>query len=450
MNIVAFINNRYLGISVIIYLMLLSSVDHNYFAIYSFNLFIVLSYYLFINATIFNSEKWYTQNRLLRLIFIYGLFSVIAYNSISYIYNNNFWVFSEADAIVYHNESIRLATQTPLLGIIEFLKHYSYEDLGMVLVVSTIYRVFESNLLINGLFLILSVFTGLGIFKIGLELMPKRYAFTCAFIFSTSSAFQWYSSSGLKESLMIFFITYGFLQYYRLMKYRRNRHLVLMALSLIPLMLFRPAILFLILGSILIGNLMKQKRTKMNIIIITIFFLGLSITSPYLAAIYDTFLGGGMSSVIYSKQVAGMVIGSVQFTYLVNILAALIGPLPTLIPNTKTVLSFFAPGLIYKTLLSIPFLLGVYYIFKKKISLYYPIAIFTLLQMFSLVLIMEGLELRKSITHFPFIYLIAFGYIGLYSGPNQLNRARVIWFKSFLSVSFLAIILIISVWNFRF
>lgn len=159
-------------------------------------------------------------------------------------------------------------------------------------------------------------------------------------------------------------------------------------------------------------------------------------------------MGGDIDQMIAGKESEGMIKGGVIFTYLVNTIAGLIGPFPTLLPNEKTLLSFYAPGLIYKIFISIPFLFGIVYVFIKKKFIYYPIALFVLLEMSSIVFILEALELRKSLPHFPFIYLISFGFISSYAS-GEINKKRRKSIITIFNFSFIIIFFLILYWNYR-
>jgi hypothetical protein len=449
MSLINLINMRYLAISAMIYVVLSIQVDYEMYPLYIFNMFTVMLYYSVLQSQLFKPDNYYTIGRLIRIILSYSLLYIVTYNIISYEYNQNYFVFSEIDAVRYHIESFQMSSRSIINGINIFLSRYTYEDLGVVLVISMLYKIYASNLIVNLLYFALSLLSSVGLFNIGKQLMPGKYAFLASLSFSISSYFLWFNTSGLKESIMIFLVIYSFMQYYRFLQYRKNSHLLFMALFLAPLMLFRPAVLFLILGAVLMGSLMNHRRTKTNIFSIIILLMVLSIGSTYVSALYDKFFGGGFAYMIYTKEVTGMVIRSLSFTYFVNIMAGLIGPLPTLSPTIKPVLSFYAPGLIYKTLISIPFLFGVYQIFNRKIVSYYPIAAFVVLEILSLIFILEGLELRKSLIHFPFIYLIAFGYIGFNTDTRRLNISSMKRFKNVLNLSFLGVFILMLFWNFR-
>ena len=151
---------------------------------------------------------------------------------------------------------------------------------------------------------------------------------------------------------------------------------------------------------------------------------------------------------IYAKESEGMIIGSLSFTYAVNILAQIIGPLPTLISAEKISLTFFASGLIYRVLLAFPFWLGIRYIFKTKSYKIYPLVIFVLMEMMALALLLEGLELRKALPHIPIVFIIAFWFLDKYDNKIIVFK-RSKQFKLFFKFSMFLLAMIILFWNFK-
>lgn len=419
--------------------------------IYALNLFTVLLYFFVLHGQFFQPQDRYTKNRLLWIVFFYGLFYIVAYNFISWLHTDNFFVFSDIDARFYDWEAIKMAVRPFREGIYyAIFLNRDFSDLGAPLVISTVYRVVASNLAVNVFYLLLALFSAAGMFRLGRMLMSSRYAYLATLAFSTSSFFCWFNSSGLKESFIIFLVIYSFLQYYYFLWRRKVKHLVFMTLFLLPLLLFRPAIMFLVIVSAIAGNVLNRRLTASKLVLVIIFLGLLVYFSTDINHVITRFAGGGMSGIIYRNEAAGMVKGSVVFTYLVNFMAGWIGPLPTLSPNYKTLLSFFAPGLIYKNLISIPFILGIYYFFRRGYASFYPIILFAVFELSSLMFIMEGLELRKSLPHFPFIFLIAFGFIDYFSHKESFTRhqRKTLW--RIMQVSFYVIFVLIFTWNFRY
>ncbi|MES2590515.1 MAG: hypothetical protein V4608_01435 [Bacteroidota bacterium] len=178
--------------------------------------------------------------------------------------------------------------------------------------------------------------------------------------------------------------------------------------------------------------------------VILVFFL-----YSYIGMVSEKYLLGGTEEMLAIKEATGMVKqGSVQFTYAVNILASLIGPLPTILP-TKPVLSLFSIGLIYRVLISTAFWFGIYYTIKNKTVLMYPLFLFIFMEMLSLTFILEGLELRKSLPHIPFVFIFSFWFLDYYDKKiitHKRTRHRI---KNVWQISSVLFFMIIMYWNYR-
>ena len=399
-------------------------------------------------------SKWtgfYSEENLLMRVFIYSFLVVTVYNYISYSYNNNFYVFSVADAVTYYQKGSEMASMPFTKSINFFLSFRGIDDLGMPLLSSMLYKICDSILFLNLFNIIFGIISSFCIYRISSHFMRNQYAFLCSFAYSISSFVLWFHSSGLKESFMCMIIVLFYDRFYLYLKEKHIAQLAYASILLISLLLFRPAIIFFCLGSIILSFILqKRKGMKSILAVIMIFILFISLY-PFLTPIYDKILrGGNYSQIIEGQESEGMVKGSLQFTFLVNLLAQLIGPLPTISPDTRTLLSFYFPGLIYKVLLSIFFWYGIFYLFKKKADLLYPLAFFAIFEMASLLLILEGLELRKSLPHFFVIYIIAFWFMDQYQSPDNFKNEKIRWvirssFYLFSGVSFFLIL----VWNLR-
>jgi len=440
------ISDIYFISSVLLYLIFVVQLKFSYGYLYVYSFLTLIIYYLIIRTQLFKDDNYYTQYLLSCIIFSVGFLGILANNMLSYQYNDNFFVFSEVDAGTYHEESLKMISSSFTEGIENILGHWLYEDLGAVLIISTLYRIVASNLIVNFFYLVISVITGLGLFKIGRYLMPKRYAYISALTFSISSYFIWFNSSGLKESAMIYLVTYSFLNYYNFSKTGSYKYIFYLLIFLVSLLLFRPVIAFFILGSILISTLLKRKGLSEKIFAL-ILGIGLIYGSNVVSGIYLKYMTeGGVSQMIAGRELEGMVKGSIEFTYMVNVLAGFIGPFPTILPNTRPDLSLYTPGLIFKIIISVPFLLGVFYILKRRIYVYFPIILFVAFESISLIFILESLELRKALPHFPFIYIVSFGYLSYLDSFNRPQKKKL---YKLLNSSFFVIFCMIIYWNTR-
>jgi hypothetical protein len=380
-------------------------------------------------------------------VFFYSLVYVSLFNVISYYYNGNFFVFSEIDARQYHLVSLRMVTMPVLDSITYVLKLWKYEDLGAVMIISTIYRIAESNLALNVFYIFVGIRTALGIFNIGKSFMSVKYAFLAALTYSVSSYILWFHSSGLKESFMIFLLVMFFEKYFLFVTRRSFMQLVFAALYLAALLLFRPALTFFGLGAAVLGFVFSRKLSFLSIVFLIASTVIIIFSLSFITEQATKYSLGSTDDMLSAKE--AMIKGGVGFTYVVNTLGALIGPLPTLSPNFKQTLSIYAPGLIFRVFLAFAFWLSVYFVIKKKVSLLYPLLIFILLEMVSLVYILESLELRKSLSHFPFMYIMMFWFLDRFEHANIMSLVKKKQVLHWCKLYTFAATAIIIFWNLR-
>ena len=445
------INNRYLLFGLILYFILVFRVDAEFIDIYLFNIAMLLIYYFILTYQFSKPVGYCTSKSLGLIVFFYSIIFVSINNAISYYYNQNFFVFSEADAGVYHRQSLIMASQSFFESIMYISKEWVYEDWGAFLVISTLYRVIASNLFVNFFYVIIGVFTALLLFNIGRKFMSVKFAYLCALTYSVLSFVLWFHSSGLKESLVVMLVVLFFDLYYELTIRKRKRNIIIMVIVLLSLLLFRPAVMLMLVGSVTLPLLFSSEKSIGFKIIVLI--LG-SILFSYASNLIDITLnkhvvGGSVQSLIEAREAEGMVKGSIPFTYSVNILSGFFGPLPTLIPNTKTHLTFFSPGLIYRVFFSLFFWFGIYHIYKRKVYLLFPLILFVLMEVGSLVFILEALELRKSLPHIFAIFLISFWFIDFYHKDLSLSHKLKLGIKKLINFSAPVFFLIILFWNIR-
>ncbi|MDC1400423.1 hypothetical protein N8297_00665 [Polaribacter sp.] len=346
--------------------------------------------------------------------------------------------------------ALNLANDSFQAGIAKFFLYGTFEDLGAILFISTLYKIVASNLFVNLIYLLSGVLASFYIFRIGRKLMSHKYAFIAAIAYSISSFVLWFHASGLKESILIFLIILSYDQYYEFITRKRFFNIVLMILSLLSILFFRPAITVLILASIFITLVFSNIKSQKILILIPFFFILFYFTYDYIEVVISKFIDpDGMASMLQNKEESGMVKLSIPFTIAVNVLAASIGPLPTIIPDSKIVLSFYSVGLIFRVLLSFAFWLGVYYANKNKVYKLFPLIFFVIFESFSLSYILEALELRKSLPHFFAIFLVSFWFLDFFNSKDSLNfksRKKIIKLFKVSTVIFFSFMLL---WNLK-
>ena len=442
------INTFYLLLSVSLYIVLSLKISGEYLLINFSSILSVISYYFILKTNFYLKNKFYKRKYLSIEVFIYSFVFIFFNNIISYYYNSNFFLFSEFDANFYHEITIKLLSMPLLDAIKHYLSIMPFEDLGMILILYPLYHIVESNLILNFFYMLVGVITALSLFKLSQNFMSKKYAFLSAITYSLSSFVLFFHSIGLKESFMVMLVVLSFDYYHRSINKKNIIYLIYSLIFISLIMLFRPAVSAIIIASIGLGVLLSKQRGYGVKFFSFLILISLVLMSNDLLIMLERYTGGGVDKLIQLKEAENMIKGGVYFTYAVNILAQAIGPLPTLISSEKTLLTFYAPGLIYRVLLSIPFWLGVVYIIKTKTYKLYPLTIFVILEMFALLFLLEGLELRKALPHIPIVFLIAFCFLDNYDN-QKIKFKKIKRIKYFFKISLFILAILILYWNFK-
>ncbi len=444
----ATINKIYIVFGILIYVVIGILFPIQYHALFAFNFFTIFVFALFINYLLKRPENYFTKKKLLFLIFYYSLFFIFCYNLISVYYTGNYYIFSEDDALLYHSES-EVMSNLPFVKSIEYyLSRHEAEDLGIVIIMSLLYKFIVSKIILNVFYIAIAIFTGNCIFNIAKRFINDKYAFLCAISYCMSSYVIWFHSSGLKETLLVYLILQFYSSYYSFSIDNKAMSIWMVILMPLLILLFRPVLSLFCLVSIALGVLLKRKLTVPQLLFIFIvvfagiYYLELIISST------DKFLLGDTQSMLEIKEMEGMVKGSVSFTYLVNTLSSLFGPFPTIL-STKPHLCFFAPGLIYKILISLAFWFGVITVYKSKLTKAYPLFLFAIIEMISLTYILEALELRKSLPQFPLMYIIAFVFIYRFDKHLLSNLMKHQLYKKTYHLIAVVLCGLMMYWNFR-
>lgn len=439
------INLTYLAVGVILYSILAFHTPMDKGLVYLFSIGFFLSYYAIIRYTEVRGDSFYKQDRLLIIVAFYLFNGIIFMNILSYDVNGNFFVFSESDAIFYDDWGKNLTRDGFQDGITNFLKHNSFEDLGMVLLAASLYQFFESNLMINLFFLIIGVLSAKYLFKLGINFMSRKYAFLSSVSYSCASFMVWFNSSGLKESVLIFLLIFLFERYYAFRVRKKMYYVFQIILLILAIGFFRPVLSGFFVFSIGMAYIIEEIRNIRGVFLALVLIIVGVIAFPVILGIYNNYTAGGdITYLLAIREYQGMVIGSIGFTYAVNVLSQFFGPLATFSPAKSELLSLYAPGLLYRILLGLPFWIGVMSIFHKRMKLFYPILFFIFMEMISLIVILEGLELRKALIHIPFVFIVAFYFL------NDQSFLNKIWTKQIAGIGIIIMVLLIVIWNLRF
>ena len=117
-------------------------------------------------------------------------------NLISYSYRENFFVFSEFDAGTYNALAIAFNNKLSFIdGIKYLLEKHSYDDLGAVVVISSLYNISESNIIVNIFYVFVGLITASGIFNIAKNFLTPKNTYLCTLVYSISSYTIWFHNN---------------------------------------------------------------------------------------------------------------------------------------------------------------------------------------------------------------------------------------------------------------
>ncbi len=444
------INRVYLLASIFLYFILAFKIYGDYSMVIVFAIFNFISYFIILQYHALQNGDIYTQgnNNLVVKVFLYLFISIGIENFISYYYRTNFFLFNESDALFYHRSVLEIINMPFFDGLSHYLSFMGVDDLGMILILYPLYQITVSNLIVNLFYVVVGVISALSIFKLSQNFMSKRYAFFTSLAYSLSSFVIFFHGTGLKESFMVMIVILSFDFYYRFIDKKDISYLIIAIAFAMGLILFRPMILAMIIGSIGLSFILSKDGnfwTKLFFILVAFAFIFLSSSLTEQVNDYTT---GGVDSLISARESQGGIIGGVFFTYIVNIISQTLGPLPTIISMSRVGTMFYTSGLIYRVLLSFPFWAGIFYIYKTKNSRLYPLALFIFMEMSALAYLIDGLELRKALPHIPFVYIIAFWFMDRYDREIIKIRRDKSFRKLFWTVM-VTLTLMICFWNLR-
>tara|TARA_R110001599_G_scaffold1889_4_gene9880 strand:- start:333086 stop:334423 length:1338 start_codon:yes stop_codon:yes gene_type:complete len=379
-------------------------------------------------------------------VFLYVVIFCVLNNFVSFSYNKNLFVFSESDAMFYHNVANYYKNLSFSSIINQYFNSYNYDDFGIIIVLSLLYKISASNIILNLFYLVLTIFIIGYYYNLNRLVLNKLYSLISSVLFIASPAFVWFTSSGLKELIMIFLIIAG--TYHLIIFLQKNNfsHLTLGVVYLVFLVFLRPVVLIFIIVSFSSYWLISPKKNiYRNIYLLLMVIVGVA-SWPILVSIFNSYTGGvAFDLFLQYRKESGNIIGGIGFSYVVNILSQVIGPFPDLGLLDKPHLAFYASTLIVKVFLGFYFWYSIYLIFRMKHKVLLILCFFVLIEMVSLAGLLEGLEFRKSFPHFPFFYVVA-TYGVLEFNKRRKNFKKL---KLYRNLYFIVASGIVIIWNLR-
>ena len=378
----------------------------NFYNILNAGVFLSYAYLIWISMD--KDDEYYSNRRLAITVFTYSLLFVFLYLLMSYTYTGNTFIFSEIDARLYERLSFHIKDMK-LSQATSYLSHvFDYDDWGAPIGMALLLKIVPNKLFINFCYILIGTLNALSLFSIGKKLMTKRYAYISSLAYAISSYSIFFMGSFLKEEMMIMIVLFSF---YFLYKYRDTKdlfYLIAGGFFSFLLIFFRVPVAIFIWVSYASYLLFGNKSHLQKGLFAILFILVLVIATGLIQYSTDRYANSGDVTNSYAVTTTTL------FQKIVLSSGAIIGPFPALLQISSQSINYkplFGAGLLYKFLITFAFWKGAIYCFKSKKAEVYPIFLFTILEIVGLVIVFDGLELRKAMPHMPIITLAAFWYM---------------------------------------
>ena len=367
------------------------------------------------------NEQYYTHGRLGYMVLLFSIVVGIIYLNMSYFYAENVYFWDYNDPWAYYLLDMKIIdNEIPFYEIPNLIqsthKNWDYGDWGASLSQTFFLKIIPSKYF---LYFSQSVLCSLGammMFDACRKIMQRQCAYLAALSFSTASFTSFYCVSFRKEIIMMFIVITSFWLFFKYMDKKRKRFLILAFLISFYLMLFRPAVAALLWVSMFSYFLLDywNKGKITTIIFAIVIAVGLSFSIIYESIDHYT-NGGDLSS-------NENYIDATPFSIMTSTIGALIGPFPQLVQigtDNMSQLPMYGNGLLFKYLLFIAFWSGFVLCIKRRVAMVLPLYVFCILEMISLAVVNDGLELRKALPHIPIFYCAAFWFVSKYGEPTR-------------------------------
>ena len=360
--------------------------------------FIFITFGIIITISREQKTSFYTSKNLAFINLTYSVLIILLLKFLSNIIDDDLFVFSKMDALLYHTSAIKISNMGFIDGISYILKDWGVDDLGAFLFISTIYRIYPSLILLALSYCLIGTLSSLMIFSIGKNLMPRRYAFLCSLTFSISSFVLLFQAQCLKETIMLCIIILSFYLYYQYLKSRKILTLAGAFLIGATVLLFRTPVALILILSLGISAATIYLKGIYIIIFGTIFTLIIFSTSLF-SYTYQRYLRSGNVELIIERK-NSLAYGGGLINQITDPIAAFVGPFPGVISRTEiNKSSLTAPGLFYRVLLAPFFIFGLIYAIKNKANKIYPLLLFFTINALGVAISVKVLEMRITLPH---------------------------------------------------
>lgn len=423
-----------LVVSILLGVFFLYSYETNV-VLFLFNCLTIISYYIVLKVEFQNNNK--TVLKLIFITLIYQFITITALTQLYISYNGVPFSFTARDSLTYDLLAKDYLNNSFSTAISLLVGDLPLDDLGFPVYLSFVYRLSSDPLLSRYLLIIVIILITVIVYKISQNYLSNRYAFMAAISISIANFNTLYASNGLKELFMELILMTSFYYLLRFINDHKNIYLFIAILISLLLFFFRIPMVLMFFVTIAISFLFYKGKKPVFIIFLSfIIVVSTYFLYNYFSEAINRFTE--MSTEDAVEKSAEYVGESGPFTFFVSIIAGLFGPLPTLFPKFgKEDLSFIGGVLVFRVFLSGYIFASIYYIYKNRISKMYPLIIYPLITIISLILISEVYEFRFHLPHIALFFIL-----GFYGIENQLLKGVRLTYINIIQV------ILIIYWNF--
>lgn len=403
----------YSSIGGLLFVILLASKNIYYEYINLTNALVFFTHAIILMYFSFQTKEKLHTYLLISIVFVYSLTYTFSYLAIVENYTGFKYAWNSPDSYTYLHNAEKIRTMPwraalKYLGTTRYL--YDMSDWGGVLFPALIFKIDHSLTLYTFIIICFGTINALLVYKIGCHLMRDHYAFIASLGFALSSYNIYFYGCFMKETMFDFFVLLSILCF---LKYLNNSNVIYMALAVVVSLMiyfYRPAIIAILWAAYFSYYVLSESRdykTWFMILIFAIVFMVIFADIVIQANKYTN--NGELTSTGNYKDTSA-------FGFITSAMGALFGPFPTLI-QLKPQLNYLCvlgSGVLFKFLMFFAHWKGFVYALRTRNAKLLFLFVFSILEMFALIIVNDGLEFRKAFPHIPLFILCAFWFLDEY------------------------------------
>lgn len=403
----------YLWTGIVLFAVLIPSCDGSLHYYNIVNVLLFLSYAILLWTTMGRDEEYYSKRRIFSTVFIYSIIFVAMYLEMSYFYTGDTFYWDFTDPYAYYGMDVKfIENEVSFFDQPDWLERdwgWGPSDWGASMSQTLFLKLVPSRYF---LFFVQTVVGAAGaalMFEIGKKIMRIDYAYMAALTYSISSFSIFYYASFRKEIFMVIIVIASFWCFFEYVSRHNKIFMIACVVTTAIMFFFRPAVAGLMLMGIASYFIAKRiNRTNAPyIIILLVMVIGLSLS--VIISKLNSFSDDLAKNENY--------VDTTTFGIVVSSVGVMVGPFPQLLQlgqENMSHLPLYGPGLLLKYILFLAFWNGFILSLKKQETTVFPLFFFTILEMFALAVMNDGLELRKAMPHICTFYIAAFWFVSKY------------------------------------